>query len=369
MDYDHMRVTLKPNLEFSETRILMCPNLLSIGPDPCLQSLTTVMPRGRKSKHCAHEKRHQDQAETQGLHDHATTSGEEETTFSSPPDSESTPSSSSAAGTLKGRQSAQGTTSAAAGAICKRSGVGGTADSRSGVGAKGQVQEGENSSQASAAAESCHTDLTRESERLLRYMLFKYMMRELIKRSEMLTVIHRSYRKRFPEILRRDSECMKLEFGLVLKEVRPNNHCYTLVSNLDLSDSESMRGDWGLPKNGLLMPLLGVTYLNGHRASEEDIWKFLNMLSIYDGRRHFITGDTGKLITQDLVQEEYLEYRQVPGIDPPRYEFLWGPNTLTQNSKTKVLQILTRVNDSAPDTLQPRYEDSWREEAWHFCCS
>ncbi|XP_010832246.1 PREDICTED: melanoma-associated antigen B4-like [Bison bison bison] len=199
-------------------------------------------------------------------------------------------------------------------------------------------------------------------ESLLRYMLFKYMMRELIKRSEMLKVIHRSYRKQFPEILRRDSECMELEFGLVLKEVRPNNHCYTLVSNLDLSDSESMRGDWGLPKNGLLMPLLGVTYLNGHRASEEDIWKFLNMLSIYDGRRHFITGDTGKLITQDLVQEEYLEYRQVPGSDPPRYEFLWGPNTLTQNSKTKVLQILTRVNDSAPDTLQPRYEDSWREE-------
>ena len=123
-----------------------------------------------------------------------------------------------------------------------------------------------------------------------------------------------------------------------------------------------MRGDRGLPKNGLLMPLLGVTYLNGHRASEEEIWKFLNMLSIYDGRRHFIYGDTGKLITQDLVQKEYLEYRQVPGSDPPRYEFLWGPNTLTQNSKTKVLQILTKVNDSAPDTLLPRYEDSWREE-------
>ncbi|XP_027391850.1 melanoma-associated antigen B2-like, partial [Bos indicus x Bos taurus] len=320
------------------------------------------MPRGQKSKHCAHEKRQQDRAETQGLHDHATTFGEEETTSFSPPDSESTPSSSSAAGTLKGRQGAQGTTSAAAGAICKRSGVGGTADSRSGVGAKGQVQEGENSSQASAAAESCHTDLTRDSESLLWYMLFKYMMRELIKRSEMLKVIHRSYREEFPEIFRRDCECMELEFGLVLKEVRPNSHCYTLVSNLDLSDSESMRGNWGLPKNGLLMPLLGVTYLNGHRASEEDIWKFLNMLNIYDGRRHFIFGDTEKLITQDLVQEVYLEYRQVPSSDPPRYEFLWGPKALTQNSKTKVLQILTRVNDSAPDTLQPRYEDSWREE-------
>ena len=351
-----------------------CPSLLSIGPDPCLQSLTTVMPRGRKSKHCAHEKRHQDRAETQGLHDHDTTSGEEETTFSSPPDSESTPSSSSAAGTLKGRQGAQGTTSAAAGAIRKRSGgggtarsrsgVGGTARSRSGVGAEGQVQGGENSSQASAAAESSHTDLlTREAESLLWYMLFKYMMRELIKRSEMLKVIHRSYREQFPEILSRDSECMELEFGLVLKEVRPNSHCYTLVSNLDLSDSESMRGDWGLPKNGLLMPLLSFIYLNGPRISEEHIWKFLNILGIYDGRRHFIFGDTRKLITEDLVREEYLEYRQVPGSNPPRYEFLWGPKALTENSKTKVLQFLTKVNDLVPDALLPHHEEALREEA------
>ena len=65
---------------------------------------------------------------------------------------------------------------------------------------------------------------------------------------------------------------------------------YTLVSNLDLSDSESMRGGWGLPKNGLLMPLLGVIYLNGNHAPEEKIWKFLNMLGIYDGRSHLIFG-------------------------------------------------------------------------------
>ena len=122
------------------------------------------MPHGQKSKHCAREKRPQAWTETQVLHDQATTSGGEETTSSSPPDSESAPSSSSAAGTLKGRQGAQGTTSAAAGAIRKRSGCGGAARSRSGVGAEGQVQEGENSSQVSAAAESSHTDLLTKKE-------------------------------------------------------------------------------------------------------------------------------------------------------------------------------------------------------------
>ena len=260
------------------------------------------MPHGQKSKNRAHEKCRQARADTQGLHDQATTSGGGESTSSSPPDSESAPSSSSAAGTPKGPQGAQGTTSAATGAIRKRSGVGGKARSRagargkarskSGVGAEGQVQEGENSSQASAAAESSQTDLlSRKAEVLVQYMLFKYKVRELIKRSEMLKVIHRRYREQLPEILSRASEHMELVFGLVLKEVKPNSHSYTLVSNLDLSNSESMRGDWGLPKNGLLMPLLGVIYLSGRRASEEEVWNFLNMLGIYDGRRHFIFGD------------------------------------------------------------------------------
>ncbi|XP_045020353.1 melanoma-associated antigen B2-like isoform X1 [Bubalus bubalis] len=331
------------------------------------------MPRGQKSKHRAREKRRQARAETQGLHDQASTSRGEETTSSSPPDSESAPSSSSAAGTSKGPQGAQGTTSAAAGAIRKRSGGGGAARSRSaahgaaryrsGVGAKGQVHKGENSCQASAVAASSYTDiLTRKAEILVEYLLFKYKMRELIKRSEMLQEINRRYKKQFPEILSRASERMELVFGLVLKEVRPNSHCYTLVSNLDLSDSESMRGDGGLPKNGLLMPLLGVIYLNGNHAPEEKIWKFLNMLGIYDGRSHFIFGEPRKLITEDLVREKYLEYRQVPGSDPPRYEFLCGPKALTETSKTKVLQFLAKVKDSVRPALQPQYEEAWREE-------
>ncbi|XP_070640233.1 melanoma-associated antigen B2-like [Bos indicus] len=321
------------------------------------------MPRGQKSKVRAHEKCHQARSETQVLHDQATTSRGEETTSSSLPDSESPPSSSSAAGTPKGPQGAPGTTSAAAGAIPKRSGGGGAARSRSGVGARGQVQERENSSQASAAAASSHRDLlTKKAQMLVQHMLYKYKMRELIKRSEMLKAIGRRYMKKFPEILSRASEHMEIVFGLVLKEVRPNSHCYTLVSNLDLSDSESMRGDLGLPKNGLLMPLLSFIYLNGPRISEEHIWKLLNILGIYDGRRHFIFGDTRKLITEDLVQEEYLEYNQVPGSDPPRYEFLWGPKALTETNKNKVMEFWAKVNDTVPDACLAQYEESFRQE-------
>ncbi|XP_060992463.1 melanoma-associated antigen B2-like [Dama dama] len=320
------------------------------------------MPRRQKSKVRGHEKHHQARAETQGLHDQATTSRGEETTSSSPADVESAPSNSSAAGTPKEPQGAQGTTSAAAGAIPKRFGVAGvsaTARSRAGVGAEGQGQGGGNSSQASAAAESSHTDpLTMKVQVLVQKMLYKYKERELIKRSEMLKAINKRYRGQFPEILRRASKHIEMVFGLVLKEVRPDGHSYILVSNLDLSDSESMRGDRGLPKNGLLMPLLGVIYMNGHRLSEEKIWKVLNFLGIYDGRRHFIFGDTRKFLTEDLVREEYVEYRQVPGSDPPRYEFLWGPRALMESNKMKVLEFLAKVNDTVPAAFLEHFEES-----------
>ncbi|XP_010598055.1 melanoma-associated antigen B4-like [Loxodonta africana] len=61
---------------------------------------------------------------------------------------------------------------------------------------------------------------------------------------------------------------------------------------------------------------------NGNRATEEEVWEFLSVLGIYNGKRHFMFGDPRKLITKDLVQEEYLEYWQVPNSDPPCYEFL-----------------------------------------------
>ncbi|XP_043753393.1 melanoma-associated antigen B1-like [Cervus elaphus] len=240
--------------------------------------------------------------------------------------------------------------------------VGATARARDGVGAKGQGQGGGNTSQASAAAESSHTDpLTTKVQVLVQKMLYKYKERELIKRSEMLKAINKRYRGQFPEILRRASKHIEMVFGLVLKEVRPDGHSYILVSNLDLSDSASMRGDRGLPKNGLLMPLLGVIYLNGHRLSEEKIWKILNFLGIYDGRRHFIFGDTRKFLTEDLVQEEYVEYRQVPGSDPPRYEFLLGPRALMESNKMKVLEFLAKVNDTVPATFLEHFEESSRE--------
>uniref|UniRef100_A0A8D1SA63 MAGE domain-containing protein n=1 Tax=Sus scrofa TaxID=9823 RepID=A0A8D1SA63_PIG len=311
------------------------------------------MPRGQKSKLRAREKRRRVRSETQGLRGAQATSAEIKSPESPSPVSGGTRLSTPAAGTCQQPQRAPAT---------------GSPDARvsrpgSDVGAKSQVQKSRNFSRASTSSESSHTDpLTRRVGMLMQFLLERYKMKEPIIKSDMLKLVNKKYKLHFPEILRRAAERMELVFGLDLKEVKPNGHSYTLVSKLDLSDDGTLSGGWGLPKNGLLMPLLGVIFLNGNRASEEEIWEFLNILGVYDGKKHLIFGEPRKLITEDLVQEKYLEYRQVSNSDPPHYEFLWGPKARAETSKMKVLEFLAKVNGTIPSAFPVHYEEALRDE-------
>jgi hypothetical protein len=94
--------------------------------------------------------------------------------------------------------------------------------------------------------------------------------------------------------------------------------------------------------------MLGVIFIEGNCAPEENIWKFLKMMSMYAGKEHFVYGEPRKLITTDFVQQNYLEYRHVPFRDPPCYEFLWGPRAHAETTKMKVLEFLAKVKRSDP---------------------
>ncbi|EFB26643.1 hypothetical protein PANDA_005272, partial [Ailuropoda melanoleuca] len=310
------------------------------------------MPRGQKSKLRAREKRRQAQGEPQGLVGTQSTAAKVEESPDSPVSGD-TPPSFRAAGTSQEPQGSPATSSPAAG-VSRR---------KSNVGAKGQVEKNKNSSRASTSSESARQDLlTRKVGMLMQFLLEKHTMRAPIRRADMLKLVNKRYREHFPEILRRASEHMELVFGLELKEVKPGSCSYILISSLDLSSDGSVSSGHDFPKNGLLMPLLGVIFLTGNRASEEDIWEFLNILGIYDGRRHLVFGDPRKLITQDLVQEKYLEYRQVANSDPPRYEFLWGPRARAEISKMRVLEFLAKVHDTVPSAFPFHYEEALRDE-------
>ncbi|XP_064134486.1 melanoma-associated antigen B17-like [Loxodonta africana] len=189
-----------------------------------------------------------------------------------------------------------------------------------------------------------------------KFLLSKYKMQERITKGKMMKIINQRYKEHFPEILRRTSEYIELAFGLDVKEADSKGQSYALVSKLEITEEENLSGGRGFPKTGLLMPLLAMISMNGNRATEEKMWEFLNMVGMYDGKTHFIFGEPRKLITKDLVQAEYLEYRQVPNSDPPCYEFLWGPRAQAEASKTKVLEFLAKVKDTNSSAFQALYK-------------
>ncbi|XP_053511742.1 melanoma-associated antigen B4-like [Artibeus jamaicensis] len=312
------------------------------------------MPRGHKSKLRARERRHQNRAEAQSLKSAQATAGqEEEAACSSSSLLWDASSSSTGAGPLQAPPSAPATSSTAAG----------VSGERSAGRAKGRARKSKNPSGASNFTKRPGLNiLSQKANKLLQYLLNRYKMKEPIKKADMLKIVHKWYRKDFSEVLRKASNLMELVYGLEVREVKPNGNFYTLVHSQDDTSDGSLSTVWRFPIKGILMPLLSMIFLNGYRAPEEEVWKFLNMMGIYGGEIHFIFGDTRKLITQDLVQEEYLVYQQVVNSDPPSYEFLWGPRSHAETSKMKILEFLAKLNDSEPTEFPCVYQEALREE-------
>ncbi|XP_006085742.1 melanoma-associated antigen B10-like [Myotis lucifugus] len=314
------------------------------------------MPRGQKSKLRAREKRRQAREESWNpLDAQATVSEEEEESSSSPSlDVKDDPRSSPASGTPSGPQVLGEVHSTTASAEAASS-------TRFAEGASDQLEETLNALHANDIAEYWYRGpLDEKVVMLVHYLLYKYQRKEPITKVDMLRNVIQVYKHNFHEIFKRASEHLELVFGLDMKEMDPNRNTYVLINKLELScDSREHRG---VPKTGVLMTILGVIFMKGNCATEEDVWKVLNMMGLHDGRNHFIFGDPKKLITEDLVKDDYLVYRQVPDRDPPCYEFLWGPRAYSETTKMKVLEFVAKVNHTSPSAFSPYYEEALRDE-------
>nr|XP_031529129.1 melanoma-associated antigen B16 [Vicugna pacos] len=177
---------------------------------------------------------------------------------------------------------------------------------------------------------------------LVSFLLFKYRMKEPITKADMLKIVIRDYEYHFPGILLRASERMEMIFGLDLVEVDPTNHRYGLFIKLGLTYDGMLHGEEGIPKSGILILVLGVIFMKGNRATEDEVWEVLNLSGMYSSRKHFMFGEPRKLITKDFVKEKYLEYRQVANTDPAQFEFLWGPRAHAETTKMKVLEFVAK---------------------------
>uniref|UniRef100_A0A8P0SMU1 MAGE domain-containing protein n=2 Tax=Canis lupus familiaris TaxID=9615 RepID=A0A8P0SMU1_CANLF len=210
---------------------------------------------------------------------------------------------------------------------------------------KGAPLKGPSTSQAPPDPDSLLSEvLNQKVAELVQFLSVKYVTKKPTMAAEMLQSVIREHKGHFPVIFKKACECMEVVFGIEVKEVDPVNHSYELVKILNLTYDGMLSNEQGMPKTGLLILILGVIFMEGNCAPEEKIWDMLNKIGVFAGKKDFIYGEPRKLITKDLVQEKYLEYRQVPNSDLPRYEFLWGPRAHAETSKMQVLQFLAKVS-------------------------
>jgi hypothetical protein len=228
---------------------------------------------------------------------------------------------------------------------------------------EGTQSQDEKSSDSSQGTEGWRKDpINRKVVLLVQYLIDKYQKKEPILKADMIKSVIKKYKHNFNEIFKKASEHMELAFGVDLKEVDPIRHCYAFVNKLDHAIDGTMSEEDSIPKTGLLMIVLGMIFMNENCAPEEEVWEVLNIMGVYANKQHFIYGDPKKVITEDLVQLKYLEYRQVPDSDPPHYEFLWGSRAQAEISKMKILEFLAKIHDSTPNAFPYWYEEALKDE-------
>uniref|UniRef100_G1Q9T0 MAGE domain-containing protein n=1 Tax=Myotis lucifugus TaxID=59463 RepID=G1Q9T0_MYOLU len=222
-------------------------------------------------------------------------------------------------------------------------------------------QEPQGATAAITSPRKRRSPLDQKAMLLAQFMLRKYNMKQPITREDMMKHVVRKHKSYFQEILKRATELMVLAFGIDVKEADPAGQSYVLVSKLHHRGDSSLHGKI-MPKKGLLMTILCVIFMKGNCATEEEIWDVLNAMGIHAGKEHNLHGEPTKLLTEDLVKEGYLEYRLVPHSDPPSHEFLWGPQAYAETSKMEVLEFLAKLHDTQPSAFPHWYEEALQDE-------
>ncbi|XP_054571791.1 melanoma-associated antigen B10-like [Eptesicus fuscus] len=311
------------------------------------------MPRGKKSKRRAREKRQQARNEARRV-----MSAQASTEEGEDSDSSSVSSGVSTLSTPESALSQEPQGAAAATGLPKPKIAWPSFDTS----AESRSEESADASQAESGSEGFRrSPLDQKAMLLAQFMLRKYNMKEPITKEDMMKHVIRKHRPYFQEILKRASELMVLAFGIDVKEADPAGHSYVLVSKLHHAGDSRLSGEI-VPRKGLLMTILCVIFMKGNCATEEEIWDVLNAMGIHAGKQHNLHGEPMKLITEDLVKEGYLVYRQVPHSDPPSHEFLWGPQAYAETSKMEVLQFLAKLHGTQPSAFPHWYEEALQDE-------
>ncbi|XP_048191420.1 melanoma-associated antigen B16-like [Perognathus longimembris pacificus] len=210
--------------------------------------------------------------------------------------------------------------------------------------------------------ELAHMALRKEAIALVPYLLYKYWSRETVSDADMFSLIKRGHECYFPQILDKASNFMQLLFGIDMKEADPVLHTHILFIAAGITYDGVQSDVQGIPKTGLLIIVLCIVFMQGNCATEEAIWSVLNKMEVYSDKEHFLYGNPRKLVTEDFVSEQYLEYQEVPGSDPTICEFRWGPRAFAETTKMKLLEHWAKFSGVDPMDFPLLYEEALREE-------
>lgn len=297
----------------------------------------------------------QTRSETQGLQAAQTSEALVKTRVSSPPLMPGSSKGASAAGVPSTREGAQGFLSSPVAITA-------TSSSRSGVRSSGHREVESTAQAAPQPAELPLDPIDRLVSLLVCYLLHKYHIKETVTMEDIFKVVSPVCNEHFPVILANACQRLQVVFGLDMKVVDPLNYRFEVVISMGLTYDGMLSGQERVPKTGVLIVVLGVILMKGNRATEREVWRILNAMGMHAGRVNPFFGEPRKLITNDLVKEKYLEYRQVANSDPAQFEFLWGPRAYAETTKMKVLKFLARVNGVEPSAFRSQYEDALQDE-------
>ncbi|XP_005406459.1 PREDICTED: melanoma-associated antigen 10-like [Chinchilla lanigera] len=206
--------------------------------------------------------------------------------------------------------------------------------------------------------------------KLVPILLHKFQNKKPITKREIQHNVEPRHRRDFIPLFKAICECMCLAFGIDVQKVDSHSKKYVLLPILGLTYNGMLGDDLqSISKINLLVVILIIIFWKGNHISEVDLGEFLRRREMLPERKCFVIGEPWEFIKKDLVQLQYLEYRQVPHSDPAQYEFLWGPRTHAETSKMKVLEHLAKVNRRDPGSYTHLYAEALREEqeAAHSC--
>lgn len=193
---------------------------------------------------------------------------------------------------------------------------------------------------------------------LVQFLLVKDQKKIPIKRADMLKFIIRDYKNMFPEIFKRANQILQQVFGLEVVEIDPKIHTYILINKLPPLEWESTNEDENSLKLGLLIIILSLIFMKGNVAKEAAVWEMLRRLRVDPTESHKNFGDVKKLVTEEFVKQKYLEYTRLPHTDPPEFELRWGPRSVKEISKLRILEFVAKIQNKSPKSWMSQYNEA-----------